>query len=133
MFQSWELISQLTAIENVEAPLYPSDRSSAELRTEALQILRRLDLYDREYHFPSELSGGEQQRVSIARALMKTPRLIFADEPTGNLDADTGHMIMRLLKMVCRRGTSIIIATHNQELEEYADRIIRLKDGKIGG
>lgn len=133
VFQSWELIPQLSAVENVESPLYPSDTNTAELRTEAIQILRRLDLYDREHHRPSELSGGEQQRVALARALIKSPKIIFADEPTGNLDLDTGHMIMRLLKMVCRRGTSIIIATHNEELREYADRVIRLKDGRMGG
>jgi len=133
VFQSWELIDHLTAVENVEVPLYPSEINSAELRTEAIQILRRLDLYDREHHYPGELSGGEQQRVAIARALIKTPKVIFADEPTGNLDETTGNMIMRLLKTVCRRGTSIIIATHNEQLKEYADRIIRLKDGQMGG
>ena len=133
VFQSWELIENLTALENVEVPLYPGDMGSAELRTEAIQILRRLDLYDREHHYPGEMSGGEQQRVAIARALIKNPKVIFADEPTGNLDEMTGNMIMRLLKTVCRRGTSIIIATHNEQLAEYADRIIRLKDGKMGG
>lgn len=131
VFQSWELIEHLTAVENVEVPLYPSDMPSAELRTKALQLLRQMDLYEREEHFPGELSGGEQQRVAIARALIKEPKMIFADEPTGNLDEATGNMIMRQLKKVCRRGTSIIIATHDETLREYADRVIRLKDGEM--
>ena len=112
--------------------MYPSKMDSAAMRTDAIQILRRLDLFDREHHYPSEMSGGEQQRVAIARALIKNPKVIFADEPTGNLDEDTGNMIMRLLKTVCRRGTSVIIATHNEALREYADRIIRLNNGKRG-
>ena len=77
------------------------------------------------------MSGGEQQRVAIARALITSPKVIFADEPTGNLDSETGHLIMRMLKTVCRQGTSIIVATHNQEMREYADRVINLHDGKM--
>lgn len=131
VFQSWELIENLTAVENVESPLYPENIPSNILRTDAITLLRRLELLDREYHFPRELSGGEQQRVAIARALIKKPKVIFADEPTGNLDSETGHLIMRMLKTVCRQGTSIIIATHDEELREYADRVIRLHDGKM--
>lgn len=131
VFQAWELIANLTAVENVETPLYPSDIPSNELRTDAITLLRRLELLDREHHYPNELSGGEQQRVAIARALITTPKVIFADEPTGNLDSETGHLIMRMLKTVCRQGTSIIVATHNQEMREYADRVIRLHDGKM--
>ncbi len=131
VFQAWELIDNLTAVENVEAPMYPESVPSNVLRTDAITLLRRLDLLDREYHYPKEMSGGEQQRVALARALIKRPKVIFADEPTGNLDSETGHLIMRLLKTVCRQGTAIIIATHDEELREYADRIIRLHDGKM--
>lgn len=131
VFQSWELIDHLTAIENVEVPLYPSKKPSGELRTKAIQLLRKMELLEREEHFPKELSGGEQQRVAIARALIKEPKIIFADEPTGNLDTQTGEMIMRLLKTVCRQGTAVVIATHDDTLRRYADRTYRLHDGKL--
>ncbi len=131
VFQSWELIDHLNAVENVESPLYPSKIDGGELRTQAIQLLRRLELMDREFHFPKELSGGEQQRVAIARALIKKPKIVFADEPTGNLDQATGELIMRQMKTICRAGTTMIIATHNEELRRYADRVIRLTDGRI--
>ncbi len=131
IFQDWKLIDNLTAVENVEVPLYPTDIPSNELRTNAISILRQLDLLDRENHFPAQLSGGEQQRVSIARALIKSPKVIFADEPTGNLDQDTGNLIMRMLKRVCRRGTTVLVSTHNERLKEYADKIIYLENGKL--
>ena len=131
VFQDWKLIPNLNAYENVEAPMYPSNMPSNELRTEAISTLRELDLLDREHHFPGELSGGEQQRVAIARAIMKKPKIIFADEPTGNLDKTTGNLIMRVLKRVCRQGTTVIVATHNEELKDYADKIIYLDDGKM--
>ena len=131
VFQDWKLIPNLNAYENVEAPMYPSNMPSNELRTEAISTLRELDLLDREHHFPGELSGGEQQRVAIARAIMKKPKIIFADEPTGNLDKITGNLIMRVLKRVCRQGTTVIVATHNEELKDYADKIIYLDDGKM--
>ena len=131
VFQSWELIDHLTALENVESPLYPTKTPSGELKTKAIQLLRKMELLDREEHYPKELSGGEQQRVSLARALIKEPKIIFADEPTGNLDSETGEMIMRMLKIVCRQGTAVIIATHNETLRKYADRTIKLFDGKM--
>ena len=131
IFQSFNLISSLTAVENVEVPLYPEKVSSAELRTDAISILRRLELLDREHHYPGELSGGEQQRVAIARALVKTPKVIFADEPTGNLDAETGELIMRMLKIVCRQGTTVLVASHNEELRTFADRAIQLSNGRV--
>ncbi|MHA2253381.1 MAG: ABC transporter ATP-binding protein [Candidatus Kariarchaeaceae archaeon] len=131
VFQAWELIENMTAVENVEVPLYPEKINSAELRTDAISILRRLELLDREHHYPGELSGGEQQRVAIARALIKTPKVIFADEPTGNLDSETGELIMRMLKIVCRQGTSVIVASHNEDLRAHADRVIRLSNGRM--
>ena len=131
VFQAWELIDNLTAVENVEVPMYPEKIPSAELRTDAISLLRRLELLDREHHYPSELSGGEQQRVAIARALIKSPKVIFADEPTGNLDQETGDLIMRMLKIVCRQGTTVIVASHNEALHEYADRVIRLQNGQM--
>jgi putative ABC transport system ATP-binding protein len=131
IFQSWELIDNLTAVENVEVPMYPEKIASGELRTDAISILRRLELLDREHHYPAELSGGEQQRVAIARALVKTPKVIFADEPTGNLDAETGELIMRMLKIVCRQGTTVLVASHNEELRSFADRAIQLSNGRM--
>ncbi|MHA2170791.1 MAG: ABC transporter ATP-binding protein [Candidatus Kariarchaeaceae archaeon] len=131
IFQSWELIDNLTAVENVEVPMYPEKINSGELRTDAISILRRLELLDREHHYPGELSGGEQQRVAIARALVKTPKVIFADEPTGNLDAETGELIMRMLKIVCRQGTTVLVASHNEELRSFADRAIQLSNGRM--
>lgn len=131
IFQSWELIDHLTAVENVEVPMYPTKIDTGELRTRAVQLLRRLELMDREKHYPKEMSGGEQQRVGIARALVKEPKIIFADEPTGNLDLEAGEKLMRLLKIICRQGTAIIVATHNQELRKYADRVIDIIDGHI--
>ncbi len=131
VFQSWELIDHLTALENVEVPLYPTNVPSGEVKTKAIQLLRKMELLDREEHYPKELSGGEQQRVALARALIKEPKVIFADEPTGNLDSETGEMIMRMLKIVCRQGTAVIIATHNESLRKYADRTIKLFDGKM--
>lgn len=131
IFQSWELIDHLTAVENVEVPMYPTKIDTGELRTRAVQLLRRLELMDREKHYPKEMSGGEQQRVGVARALVKEPKIIFADEPTGNLDLEAGEKLMRLLKIICRQGTAIIVATHNQELRKYADRVIDIIDGHI--
>ncbi|MCG3217692.1 MAG: ABC transporter ATP-binding protein [Candidatus Heimdallarchaeota archaeon] len=131
VFQNWMLIDNLTAVENVEVPLYPSGISSRIIRSKAIALLRQMGLDDREDHFPKELSGGEQQRVALARAIITNPTFVFADEPTGNLDQDTGERIMRLLKRVCRSGTSIVVATHDIGLRRYADRFVKILDGQF--
>ena len=131
IFQSWELIDNLTAIENIEVPLYPTKMPSDEIRARAMRLLRQVDLYEREKHFPKQLSGGEQQRVGIARALITEPSLLLADEPTGNLDSNTGDIIMRMLKKLTRGGTGTVVATHDESLRRYADRVVRVLDGEI--
>lgn len=127
IFQFFNLISTLTARENVEfvAELVnnPDD---------ALDVLAEVNLGARADHFPSELSGGEQQRVAIARALVKNPTLLLADEPTGNLDYETGKMILKLLKSVnLARGITIVLVTHNSAIGEVADRVVKLRSGEI--
>ncbi len=131
IFQTWELINTFNALENVEVPLVPGKIKGGEMRRRSLSLLKQVGLYDRIDHFPTELSGGEQQRVAIARALINEPRVLFADEPTGNLDEDTGSSIMRLLKRISREGTAIMVATHNQALTTYADHVVRLRAGKL--
>ncbi len=131
VFQSWELLDHLTALENMEIAVYPTDLSDAEVRTRAMQFIREMRLEDRLDHRPPHMSGGEQQRVGIGRALIKKPRILLCDEPTGNLDYDTGREIMGRLKTICRAGTSVVIATHNEELVSFADRVVRLSNGRI--
>ncbi len=131
IFQTWELIPTLTAVENVELPLYPTKISGKELRTRAIGLLKQVGLYDRMSHFPDELSGGEQQRVAIARALISRPKILFADEPTGNLDEDSAAQIMRLLKRESRRGTTVLLVSHNEALKTHSDRILTIRSGQI--
>ncbi len=127
VFQFYNLIGNLTALENVEM--------AARLEKGSLspeQVLREVGLGDRMQNFPAQLSGGEQQRVSIARALVKNPGLLLCDEPTGALDYETGKTILSLLQRSCReKGTTVVIITHNQALCPMADRVIRVKNGKI--
>jgi putative ABC transport system ATP-binding protein len=130
VFQSFQLISTLTAIENVQVPLELRGESGAGER--ARELLTRVGLADRLDHFPTQLSGGEQQRVAIARAFANAPRILFADEPTGNLDSDTGARIVELLEALNRESnTTIILVTHDQALAARAQRIIRLSDGRV--
>lgn len=132
IFQSWELISNLTTVENVEVPLYPEKMDSDKIRAEAKDLLRQLELYDEHFNkFPGELSGGQAQRVGIVRALIKNPKVIFADEPTANLDADNAEIIMNLLKRVSRQGTTVIVASHNESLKRFADRVFTLSEGNL--
>ncbi|HZF68758.1 MAG TPA: ABC transporter ATP-binding protein [Gemmatirosa sp.] len=130
VFQSFQLIPTLTALENVTVPLeLRGVRGAAE---RARELLARVGLGDRTHHFPAQLSGGEQQRVAIARAFVNRPRILFADEPTGNLDATTGARIVELLESLNREdGTTIVLVTHDLVLAERADRIIRLADGRV--
>ncbi len=130
IFQTFQLIPTLTAIENVQVPLELRGESGAAER--ATGLLKRVGLDDRMDHFPTQLSGGEQQRVAIARAFSNSPRILFADEPTGNLDGATGARIVELLEELNREsGSTIIIVTHDITLAQRAGRMIRLKDGVV--
>ncbi|HET8770388.1 MAG TPA: ABC transporter ATP-binding protein [Gemmatimonadaceae bacterium] len=130
IFQSFQLIPTLTAAENVQVPLELRGDSDAVERAQGL--LKRVGLGDRMRHFPNQLSGGEQQRVAIARAFVNQPRILFADEPTGNLDGATGARIVALLDELNREsGATVVIVTHDLTLAEHAKRIIRLQDGVV--
>ena len=130
VFQSFQLIPTLTALENVQVPLELRGESGAPAR--ARELLARVGLGDRVHHFPNQLSGGEQQRVAIARAFSNSPRLLFADEPTGNLDSETGARIVELLETLNREArTTIVLVTHDLVLARRAQRIIRLADGVV--
>ena len=128
VFQSFNLIPTLTAIENVMVPL--ELRGSKDARPNAEALLQKVGLGQRFTHYPTQLSGGEQQRVAVARAFINRPRILFADEPTGNLDADTGHMVIEsLFALNAEAGTALVLVTHDPELAQRAQRIIRLKGG----
>ena len=130
VFQSFQLIPTLTAMENVQVPLELRGESGAAER--ARDLLTRVGLGDRLHHFPSQLSGGEQQRVAIARAFSNAPRILFADEPTGNLDSDTGAHIVELLEALNREsGTTIVLVTHDLQLARRTQRVISLRDGVV--
>jgi putative ABC transport system ATP-binding protein len=132
VFQSFHLIPTLTARENVQVPLELRGEAGADVRAE--ELLRRVGLGDRMDHYPAQLSGGEQQRVALARAFSTRPRLLFADEPTGNLDGRTGQTIVELMLELNRElGTTLIMVTHDLELARLARRTIRLADGMIVG
>ena len=130
VFQSFQLITTLTAIENVQVPLELRGENHAVER--ARDVLQRVGLGDRLEHFPTQLSGGEQQRVAIARAFANRPRILFADEPTGNLDSDTGGRIVELLESLNREsGSTVVLVTHDLTLARRTRRIIRLSDGAV--
>ena len=130
VFQTFQLIPTLTAAENVQVPLELRGETGAEVR--ARELLGRVGLGDRLHHFPNQLSGGEQQRVAIARAFSNAPRILFADEPTGNLDTDTGARIVELLESLNRESnTTVVLVTHDLSLAGRAQRIIRLSDGAV--
>jgi len=132
VFQTFQLIPTLTALENVLVPLELRGVSGDGTERRALDLLERVGLRDRAHHYPAQLSGGEQQRVAIARAFANEPRILFADEPTGNLDADTGHQIVELLERLNREtGTTLVLVTHDPELAGRARRVIRLSGGRI--
>ena len=132
VFQTFQLVPTLTAIENVMVPLELRGNRTSEVRRDAEELLEKVGLGDRLNHYPTQLSGGEQQRVAIARAFINKPKILFADEPTGNLDADTGSTIEELLFELNRaKGTTLVLVTHDISLAEQCQRIIRLKNGKI--
>ncbi len=131
VFQEFNLIPSLTATENVQLPLMFAGVPSGEQKTRSTELLEQVGLSKREHHLPSQLSGGERQRVAIARAMANRPKLIIADEPTGNLDTTTAQEVFTLFKTVMGRQRTIIAGTHNQELAKLADRIIFIRDGRI--
>jgi len=132
VFQSFNLIDELNVLENVElALLYHGDVSARERRKRANEALDRMKITHRKHHMPSQLSGGQQQRVAIARAVVARPKLILADEPTGNLDSVNGEEVMQLLAELNDEGTTIVMVTHSPAHAEYAHRIVSLLDGTI--
>jgi len=130
VFQNFQLLPTLTALENVMVPL--ELRGQKQVRDEAVRLLERVGLGERLTHYPTQLSGGEQQRVALARAFINRPKILFADEPTGNLDAETGHLVIEnLFALNASLGTTLVLVTHDLELASRAQRIIRLKGGAL--
>ncbi|MDP2656580.1 MAG: ABC transporter ATP-binding protein [bacterium] len=132
VFQAFNLLPRTSALENVRIPMmYARNKSHAQMNATAREMLERVGLGDRIHHPPSELSGGQQQRVAIARALINDPKVIFADEPTGNLDSISSLEIMDIFKELNKAGHTILYVTHEQKIAEYAGRVIRMHDGKV--
>ena len=131
VFQSFNLIDELTVAENIDLPLTYLNIKSSERKERVQQIMKRMAISHRAHHFPHQLSGGQQQRVAIARAVVFGPKLILADEPTGNLDSKNGAEVMQLLTELNQEGTTIVMVTHNEHDAQMAQRTIRLFDGRI--
>lgn len=132
VFQSYNLLGNLTALENVTLPLIFKNVKKKERTEMAMEMLKAVGLEERAYHKPSQLSGGQQQRVSIARAFVNNPEIVFADEPTGNLDTKTTYQMMDLMMGLCQKNKqTLIIVTHDIEISAYAQRIVHISDGKI--
>jgi ABC-type lipoprotein export system ATPase subunit len=132
IFQSFNLIPTLSAWENVALPLFPIKMPGEERKKRAMELLEKMEMGHRTDHLPSALSGGEKQRVAIARALVNNPKVLFADEPTGNLDSSTGDAIMEILtKLHTEKGVAILMVTHEVELAKTAQRLIRMHDGEV--
>ena len=133
VFQAFLLIEDLTAFENVQSVLWPSvDHTKEKQEEKALEVLREVDMLERRDHFPRQMSGGEQQRIAIARALVNSPPILFCDEPTGNLDSKTGENIMKIIAQLNReKNMTVVLVTHNEDLVKFAKRILRMKDGVL--
>jgi putative ABC transport system ATP-binding protein len=131
IFQSFNLINQLNVVENIEVPMYYQGYSESESAERAIELATMVGLEERLDHRPSELSGGQQQRVAIARALANDPLIILADEPTGNLDSESGSEILRILVDLHKRGKTLIVVTHDEGIAENAGRIVEIFDGRI--
>jgi putative ABC transport system ATP-binding protein len=132
VFQDFNLVDNLTAIENVEALLWPTVLRTKEIEDRAIAALRAVDVLERKDHYPSDLSGGERQRVGMARAIIHQPRVLFADEPTGNLDPTSGRNVLELLKKLNKDlGTTMVVVTHDANLVKYGDRVIKMDRGRV--
>jgi len=131
IFQTFNLLPRVDCMRNVELPLIYAGMKQAERREWAAEALRKVGLGDRMDHKPNELSGGQRQRVATARALVNRPSIILADEPTGNLDTETGNDIMRLFEQLHRQGNTLLVVTHEEDIAQHARRILRLRDGKL--
>ena len=131
VFQSFNLIDELTVYENVELPLIYTKTPAAERKKKVEEVLDKVKIMHRRNHYPQQLSGGQQQRVAVARAVVNNPKLILADEPTGNLDSSNGNEVMELLTELNEQGTTIIMVTHSEHDARYSHRIIRILDGQI--
>jgi putative ABC transport system ATP-binding protein len=131
VFQNFNLVPRLTTLQNVELPTYANKKPGVDAREKAKQLVEMVGLKERMNYKPSEMSGGQQQRIAIARALINDPSLILADEPTGNLDSVTGDEIMAIFSDLHKKGRTIVMITHDPDLAEYADRVTYLKDGII--
>jgi putative ABC transport system ATP-binding protein len=130
VFQSFNLIDELTVYENVELPLIYRKEKNSERKKKVEEVLDRMQIMHRRKHFPQQLSGGQQQRVAVARALVNNPKLILADEPTGNLDSNNGNEVMQLLTDLNEQGTTIVMVTHSEHDARYSHRIVRMLDGQ---
>jgi len=130
VFQSFNLIDELTVFENVELPLIYTGVKAAERKQKVEEVLEKVQIMHRRNHYPQQLSGGQQQRVAVARAVVNSPKLILADEPTGNLDSSNGNEVMELLTNLNEQGTTIIMVTHSEHDARYSHRIIRMLDGQ---
>lgn len=131
VFQSFNLIDELTVYENVELPMLYTKVPSAERKIRVEELLEGMNIMHRRNHFPQQLSGGQQQRVAVARAIVNRPKLILADEPTGNLDSANGDEVMKILSQLNSEGTTILMVTHSQYCAEFGNRIIRMLDGQV--
>lgn len=131
VFQSFNLIDELTVYENVELPMLYTKVGSAERKKRVEELLEGMNIMHRRNHFPQQLSGGQQQRVAVARAIVNRPKLILADEPTGNLDSANGDEVMKILSQLNSEGTTILMVTHSQYCAEFGNRIIRMLDGQV--
>ncbi|WP_421078342.1 ABC transporter ATP-binding protein [Methanothermococcus sp. Ax23] len=131
IFQQFHLLNTLTALENVELSMVLNDMDKNYRRKRAKELLKIMGLEHREKHYPNQLSGGQMQRVAIARALANRPKIIFADEPTGNLDSKSGYQVMNILKELHDNGITIIMVTHEKEYTKYATKVVKMKDGEI--
>jgi putative ABC transport system ATP-binding protein len=131
VFQSFNLIDELTVFENIELPLLYLDVAKAERKIKTEAVMEKVQIMHRRNHFPQQLSGGQQQRCAVARAVVNNPKLILADEPTGNLDSKNGNDVMELLTNLNEQGTTIIMVTHSEHDAKYAHRIIRMLDGQV--